>query len=229
MRNFGSEKKKLVVCGESFSYSTEANHWPKIVAQKTNRNLTNLALVGCSNYAICFQLQHALSFLTSDDLVIISLTTAERFEIDDDEYNIPASIADFRYDIDEITHSPFKSSRTITSGSVYSQLRNYNIEQVKKYLITSSFRLSAQYQSWAIQHFIKSLPCEYILYRNIYPRYHEDNSKYKNEHFFGLEKYLINSGPYDYEKEVQTTTNHLTDKENYTFAKRVIEDLDLVC
>jgi hypothetical protein len=44
-----------------------------------------------------------------------------------------------------------------------------------------------------------------------------------------LEKYLINSGPYDYEKEFQTTTNHLTDKENYTFAKRVIEDLDLVC
>lgn len=229
MRDPGSEKKKLVVCGESFSYGTESKHWPQIVATNLDIPLINLAIVGCSNYAICFQLQHALSFLTSKDLVVISLTAAERFEIDDEEYNVPASLTDFRHNIDEITHSPFNKSPTITSGNLSSQLRNYNIEQIKKHLITSSFRLSAQYQSWAIQHFIQSLPCKYILYRNIYPRYHEDNSKYKNEHFFGLEKYLINSGPYDYEKEFQTTTNHLTDKENYTFAKRVIEDLDLVC
>ena len=71
------------------------------------------------------------------------------------------------------------------------------------------------------------LPCKYIIYRNIYPRYHEDNSKYKNEYYFGLEKHLINSGPYDYEKECLRSTNHLTDKENYTFAKRVIEDLGI--
>jgi len=225
LRDIGSEKKKLVVCGESFSYGTETNHWPQIVAQKINRNLTNLAIVGCSNFAICFQLQHALSFLTSDDLVIISLTTAERFEIDDDEFNVPASLADFRHNLDEITHSPFNKSPTITSGNLSSQIRNYNIEQIKKHLITSSFRLSAQYQSWAIQHFIESLPCKYLIYRNIYPRYHKDTSKYKNEHFFGLEKYLINSGPYDYEKEFLATTNHLSDTENYNFAMRVIDDL----
>ena len=226
MRNFGSEKKKLVVCGESFSYGTGSNHWPKIVAQKTNRNLTNLALVGCSNYAICFQLQHALSFLTSDDLVVISLTAVERFEIDDDEFNVPASLTDFRYDIDEITYSPHAlASNTITSGNLESQLRNFSKERVKKYLMVGSYRLLAQYQSWAIQHLLESLPCKYIVYRNIYPRYHEDNSKYKNEHYFGLEKYLINSGPYDFELEYHPTTNHLNDIENLTFALKVVDDL----
>lgn len=225
MRNFGSEKKKLVVCGESFSYGTEANHWPQIVAQKTNRNLINLAIVGCSNYAICFQLQHALSFLTSNDLVVISLTAAERFEIDDDEHSVPATIADFRHNIDEIIDSPFTNSPTITSGNLISQLRNYQIEQMKKYSMTSSYRLSAQYQSWAIQHLLESLPCKYIVYRNIFPRYHKDISNYVNEYYFGLEKYLINSGPHDFENEYVRTTNHLSDTENLTFATKVIEDL----
>lgn len=225
MRDFGSKKKKLVVCGDSFSYGTEANHWPQIVAQKTDRNLTNLAIVGCSNYAICFQLQHALSFLTSDDLVVISLTTAERFEIDDDEYSVPVSISDFRHNIDEITDSPFDNTPTITSGSLASQIRNYQLDRIKKHLMTSSYRLSAQYQSWAIQHLLSSLPCKYLIYRNIYPRYHKDISKYENEHYFGLEKHLINSGPYDFENEQVSTTNHLSDDENHTFANKVIEDL----
>ena len=225
MRDPGSEKKKLVVCGESFSYGTGSKHWPQIVATNLDIPLINLAIVGCSNYAICFQLQHALSFLTSKDLVVISLTAAERFEIDDEEYNVPASLADFRHNIDEITHSPFDTPPTITSGNLSSQLRNYKIEQMKKYLMASSYRLSAQYQSWAIQHLLESLPCKYIVYRNIYPRYHEDNSKYKNEHYFGLEKYLINSGPYDFELEYHPTTNHLNDIENLTFALKVVDDL----
>ena len=92
MRDFGSEKKKLVVCGESFSYGTESKHWPQIVANNLGIPLINLAIVGCSNYAICFQLQHALSFLTSKDLVVISLTAAERFEIDDEEYKTKKTI-----------------------------------------------------------------------------------------------------------------------------------------
>ena len=225
MRDFGSEKKKLVVCGESFSYGTGSNHWPQIVAQKTNRNLTNLAIVGCSNYAICFQLQHALSFLTVDDLVVTSLTTAERFEIDDDEFNAPASLLDFRHNIDEIIDSPYDNTPTITSGNLASQLRNYQIEQMKKYLMTSSYRLSAQYQSWAIQHLLTLLPCKYIVYRNIYPRYHKDISNYTDEYYFGLEKHLIKSGPYEFEKEQVSTTNHLSNDENYAFATKVIEDL----
>ena len=225
MRDPGSEKKKLVVCGESFSYGTGSKHWPQIVATNLDIPLINLAIVGCSNYAICFQLQHALSFLTSKDLVVISLTAAERFEIDDEEYNVPASLTDFRHNIDEITHSPFDTPPTITSGNLSSQLRNYKIEQMKKYLMAGSYRLSAQYQSWAIQHLLESLPCKYIVYRNIYPRYHEDNSKYKNEHYFGLEKYLINSGPYDFELEYHHTTNHLNDIENLTFALKVVDDL----
>ena len=228
MRYFGSKKKKLVVCGDSFSYGTEANHWPQIVAQKTDRNLTNLAIVGCSNYAICFQLQHALSFLTSDDLVVISLTTAERFEIDDDEYSVPVNISDFRHNIDEITDLPFTNTPTITSGNLVSQIRNYQLDRIKKHLMTSSHRLSAQYQSWAIQHLLTLLPCKYIVYRNIFPRYHNDISNYANEYYFGLENHLIKSGPYDYEKEGICTTNHLSDDENQAFATKVIEDLAYV-
>ena len=226
MRDTGSKKNKLVVCGESFSYGTGVKHWPRIVSDFYDSELVNLAIVGCSNYAICFQLQHALNTLSSDDFVIISLTAAERFEIDDDEFSIPVSVEDFRQNIDEIKDSPFSKSPTITSGNLSSQLRNYQIEQMKKYLMSSSYRLSAQYQSWCLQHLISSLPCDYLLYRNIYPRYHEDVNKYSNEHYFGLESYLINSGPYDYEKEHVKTTNHLSDKENKMFADKVIKDMN---
>ena len=226
MRDTGSKKNKLIVCGESFSYGTGVKHWPRIVSDFYDSELVNLAIVGCSNYAICFQLQHALNTLSSDDFVIISLTAAERFEIDDDEFSIPVSVEDFRQNIDEIKDSPFSKSPTITSGNLSSQLRNYQIEQMKKYLMSSSYRLSAQYQSWCLQHLISSLPCDYLLYRNIYPRYHEDVNKYSNEHYFGLESYLINSGPYDYEKEHVRTTNHLSDKENKLFADKVIKDMN---
>ena len=226
MRHTGSKKNKLVVCGESFSYGTGVKHWPRIVSDFYDSELVNLAIVGCSNYAICFQLQHALNTLSSDDFVIISLTAAERFEIDDDEFSLPVSVEDFRQNIDEIKDSSFSKSPTITSGNLSSQLRNYQLEQMKKYLMSSSYRLSAQYQSWCLQHLISSLPCDYLLYRNIYPRYHEDVNKYSNEHYFGLESYLINSGPYDYEKEHVRTTNHLSDKENKLFADKVIKDMN---
>tara|TARA_B100000497_G_C7691413_1_gene420493 strand:+ start:578 stop:1264 length:687 start_codon:yes stop_codon:yes gene_type:complete len=226
LRNTGSKKNKLIICGESFSYGTGVKHWPRIVSDFYDSELVNLAIVGCSNYAICFQLQHALNTLSSDDFVIISLTAAERFEIDDDEFTFPVSIEDFRQNIDEIKYSPFSKSPTITSGNLSSQLRNYQIEQMKKYLMSSSYRLSAQYQSWCLQHLISSLPCDYLLYRNIYPRYHEHINKYSNEYYFGLESYLVNSGPYDYEKEHVKTTNHLSDKENKMFADKVIKDMN---
>ena len=159
MRDIGSKKNKLVVCGESFSYGTDITHWPRIVADFYDSELINLAIVGCSNYAICFQLQHAMKFLKEDDLVIISLTAAERFEIDDDDLNYPATLEDFRQNIDEIKHSSFTKTPTITSGNLSSQLRNYQIEQMKKYLVSGSYRLNAQYQAWALQHLINSLPC----------------------------------------------------------------------
>jgi hypothetical protein len=226
LRNFGSKKNKLVICGESFSYGTDSTHWPSLVSDFYDFELVNLAIVGCSNYAICFQLQHALKMLNPDDLVIITLTTAERFEIDDDDHAAPASLEDFRHNIDEIKHSPFSKTPTITSGNISSQLRNYHLEQMKKYLMCSSYRLAAQYQSWCIQHLISSLPCDFLLYRNIYPRYHEDVNKYSNEYFFGLESYLINSGPYDFEKEHAKTTNHLSEKENKMFADKVVKDMN---
>ena len=225
MRDIGSKKNKLVVCGESFSYGTDSTHWPRIVADFYDSELINLAIVGCSNYAICFQLQHAMKFLKEDDLVIISLTAAERFEIDDDDLNYPATLEDFRQNIDEIKHSSFTKTPTITSGNLSSQLRNYHIERMKKYLVSGSYRLNAQYQAWALQHLLNSLPCEYLLYRNIYPRFHEDVNNYSNEHYFGLESYMINSGPYDYEKEHLKTTNHLSDEENKLFAERVLKDM----
>lgn len=226
MRDTRSKKNKLVVCGESFSYGIDNTHWPKIVADSYDSDLVNLAIVGCSNYAICFQLQHAMGFLKEDDIVIIALTAAERFEIDDDDLNYPATLEDFRQNIDEIKQSSFTKTPTITSGNLSSQLRNYQIEQMKKYLVSGSYRLNAQYQAWALQHLLASLPCGYLLYRNIYPRYHEDINKYSNEHYFGLESYIINSGPYDYEKEHSKTTNHLSDKENKLFAERVLKDLN---
>lgn len=225
MRDIGSKKNSLIVCGDSFSYGKEKHHWPSIVANKLNLELTNLAIVGCSNFAICFQIQHVLKSLKHGDIVIISLTAADRFEIDDDDLNYPAKLEDFRQIIDEINYSYFVKKPTITSGNIISQLRNYKKEQIKKYLMSNSYRLSAQYQSWAIQHLISSLPCKYLLYRNIFPRYHKDINKYSNEYFFGLESIIINSGPHDYQKENVKTSNHLSVEENKLFAKRVLREI----
>ena len=97
---------------------------------------------------------------------------------------------------------------------------------MKKYFTSGSFRLSAQYQAWALRHLICSLPCECLLYRNIYPRYHEDINSYSNECYFGLESIMINSGPHDYEKEKVKSTNHLSDEENKLFAERVLKDIN---
>ena len=226
MRDIGSKKNNLVVCGESFSYGTGSTHWPRIVADFYDLELINLAIVGCSNYAICFQLQHAMKFLKEDDLVIISLTAAERFEIDDDDLNYPATLEDFRQNIDEIKYSSFTKTPTITSGNLSSQLRNYQIEQMKKYLGKWFAQIKCSVSSLGMQHLLNSLPCEYLLYRNIYPRFHQDVNNYSNEHYFGLESYIINSGPYDYEKEHAKTTNHLSDEENKLFAERVLKDMN---
>ena len=56
--------------------------------------------------------------------VIISLTAAERFEIDEDQVWTPATIEDFKHNIDEVKDAPFNKHPTITSGNVASQLRN---------------------------------------------------------------------------------------------------------
>lgn len=226
MRDAGLKKNNIIICGDSFSYGTGENHWPRIVAQETKRNLTNLAMIGCSNYAICFQLQYALSFLKPDDLVIISLTAAERFELDDDEYNVPASISDFRLDIDEIPHPPHSKTPTITSGNLLSHLRNYHIERIKKSMTTSSYRLSAQYQAWCVNHLLSKVQSKYLLYRNIFPKYHSNKEMYKKEYYFDLENF-INAGPYDFETKQVSTTNHLSDEDNVSFAKKVLDDYNI--
>ena len=139
----------LVVCGESFSYGGDITTWPVMVADKLEMPLVNLSLVGCGNNAICHQIQYVLDNL-EPTYVIISLTAAERFEIDEDEFGAPATIEDFKYNIDEVKDKPFKRNPTITSGNVASQLRNASMNYIKSYLISSSQRLSAQNQAWAI-------------------------------------------------------------------------------
>ena len=212
----------LVVCGESFSYGTDLNSWPAIVAKKLQMPLRNLAIVGCSNFAICHQIQYVLDNL-NPSYVIISLTAAERFEIDENEFGPPATIKDFRTDIDEITYT--NPGATIVSGNLSSHLRNTNIEIIKPYLFNASFRLSAQNQAWALNHLTSQLKCKYLLYRNIFPRYHEDIKNYKDEYYFGVNN-LINSGPYDYESIRVNTTNHLNHEDNQRFANKVLSDLN---
>lgn len=217
----------LVVCGESFSYGTSEKTWPAILAKKLDLELINLSIVGCSNVAICHQLQYVINSETIfPSLVVTSLTAAERFEIDENDQAAPALLRDFRSNIDEIEEPLFNNKPSITSGNVASQLRNINVEMLKPYLMSSSYRLSAQNQAWAINYLMGQFRCKKLLYRNIFPRYHKDKSKYNNEHMFGLRK-VINSGPYDYELSMTKTTNHLSDEENQQFADRVFADIDI--
>lgn len=213
----------LIVCGDSFSYGQDSIHWPYLVAKKLSLNLINLSIVGCSNIAICYQILYAMKNYEAS-LFIVSLTAAERFEIDQDPSTIPASLEDFRQDIDEIKHSSFTKKPTINSGNLISHSRNLKIK--KDIDLNLSYRLQAQTQVWSINYLLSKIQSKYLLYRNIFPRYHFNKEMYKEEYYFGLENY-INSGPYDFESVKVKTTNHLSNNDNALFAKRVLNDYRL--
>ncbi len=217
--------KKLVVCGDSFGFSRLETDWPIIVAKKLNYILKNLSIVGCSNIAICYQIDYAIKNI-DPDLMIITLTGADRFEIDYDDKKVPASLEDFQYKIDEIDTSIFEKDPSIASGNVVSQLRNSRIDHIKSMIFKHSYRLSAEKDSWCLQHHLNNIKCKFLVYRNIYPQYHQDKSNYNSEYYFGLEKYLIQSGPYMYENEKVNNTNHLSVRDNNLFAKKVFNDLN---
>ena len=217
--------KKLVVCGDSFGFSRYDTDWPNIVAKKLGYELKNLSIVGCSNIAICYQIDYALKNI-NPDLIIITLTGADGFEIDYDDKKVPASLEDFQYNIDEVDTSIFKKDPSIASGNVVSQLRNSHIDHIKSMILKHSFRLSAEKDSWCLQHHFNNIKCKFLVYRNIYPQYHEERKNYDSEFYFGLDKYLIQSGPYMYENEKANNTNHLSQKDNNLFSKRVISDFN---
>ena len=217
--------KKLVVCGDSFGFSRLETDWPIIVAKKLNYKLKNLSIVGCSNIAICYQIDYAVKNI-DPDLMIVTLTGADRFEIDYDDKKVPASLEDFQYKIDEIDTSIFEKDPSIASGNVVSQLRNSHIDHIKSMILKHSYRLSAEKDSWCLQHHLNNIKCKFLVYRNIYPQYHQDKSNYNSEYYFGLEKYLIQSGPYMYENEKANNTNHLSVRDNNLFAKIVFNDLN---
>ena len=188
MRDIRFKKKKLVICGESFSYSKQDTDWPQLVSNEIDYDLHNFSIVGCSNTVICYQLQKALSLIDKEDIIIISLTASERFEIDSDEFSVPATYDDFKQNVDEINYTSSPKEPTIISGNIASQIRNADLDYIKKYFITSSFRLSAQTQAWSLNYLVSKLPCNYLLYRNIFPRFHENISNYDEEYFFWFRK-----------------------------------------
>ena len=72
--------------------------------------------------------------------------------------------------------------------------------------------------------------CNYRIYRNIFPCWYKDITKYNDTDFYGLENLSgwRNSGPYDFEKEHlkgNESTNHLSVEENLKFAEWVYNDL----
>ena len=106
MCNTGLKKRQLVVCGDSFSYGNDSNHWPTIVANKLKLELINLSIVGCSNIAISHQINYCLKHY-KPELLIVSLSAADRFEVDQAPEKLPVSLEDFCYSIDEINHNKF--------------------------------------------------------------------------------------------------------------------------
>jgi hypothetical protein len=62
----------LMVCGDSFNapgkLEFSGTHWSELVAKELNLELINLAIPGCSNRAVCYQM--ADSFRRPDSLVI---------------------------------------------------------------------------------------------------------------------------------------------------------------
>ncbi len=78
---------KILICGDSFCVP-DANypllHWSeKLIQNKSNYHVDNVAVQGCTNAQICLQVVHGTKFLRPD-FVIVSFTQYNRYEIDRD-------------------------------------------------------------------------------------------------------------------------------------------------
>lgn len=86
----------VVVCGDSFCASEKEPrvHFSQILADQYNVNLINLARAGCSNIAIAFQIEYAISL--KPKTIIFNRTFPDRVEIIDRETET-VSLNDFKY------------------------------------------------------------------------------------------------------------------------------------
>jgi len=76
------ERKTIAVCGDSW-WSADLNYpgqsFAEILCNRNDWNLLSLARFGCSNFAICLQVDKAIEL--DADLVVIGTTTPDRIEI----------------------------------------------------------------------------------------------------------------------------------------------------
>ena len=83
----------LAICGNSYSYGTEDNTWPKILADKLKLPLLNMSACGAGNYFTCYQIEHVLKYNPKIDffeniICIINLNLIIIFIIFYDNYII---------------------------------------------------------------------------------------------------------------------------------------------
>jgi len=119
--------KNLIVCGDSFYATSQSKingfdftgtHWSELVSKKLNLNLINLAMRGCSNRAIAFQIHHASSIPNS--IVIAGWAAAnERVEFSKSYIEYPVRLEHFDYRFANQIH-PLKDQLSKNSEQIVS-------------------------------------------------------------------------------------------------------------
>ena len=229
----------IVFCGDSFSaLDTTGNvewNWMNVVARRLNMNPIILGIVGCSNFVINLQVEHALKNYDFNT-IIICLSAIDRTE---KQIHKDAGLCEahtFKYAIDEVTteHSPYKGTKGWQIGPNWYEsygmdkwMRKHKLENAIPFLYSKG--LNTKKNQIYIDNIIYMLEkkrkfysnIKFYVVRNIFPWWKSDEEssykKYLNNPSF------LNTGPVEYFVEKGLHSSHLTEEGNKAWSDELLE------
>ena len=203
----------IIFCGDSFSaLDTTGNvewNWMNTVARELDMNPIILGIVGCSNFVINLQVEHALENYDFNTIVVC-LTATDRIEKQTHEDAGVCDIDAFKYAIDEVTDefNPYKRRRTgYESYSLHKWMEKDDLKNAIPYLYAKGLNIKRN------QIYVDNIMCmleekNFYIVRNIFPWWNSDEES-------SYERYMTNTnfldtGPVKYFVEKGLHSSHLT-------------------
>ena len=229
----------IVFCGDSFSAldltgNVEWN-WMNTVARQLNMDPIILGIVGCSNFVINLQVEHALKH-HDFNTIIVCLTGTDRIEKQIHEAAGLCEAHTFKYAIDEVTteHSPYKGIDGWSFGpnwyesySILKWMEKHDLEDAIPFLYSKG--LNTKRNQIYVDSMISMLEkkrrfysnVKFYVVRNIFPWWKADDKS-------SYEKYLsnpsfLNTGPVEHFVEKGLHSSHLTEEASKSWSDELLE------
>ena len=223
----------IIFCGDSFSaLDTTGNvewNWMNTVARRLNMNPIILGIVGCSNFVINLQVEHALKNYDFNTM-IVCLSAIDRVEKQIHEDAGICDIHAFKYAVDEVTNefNPYKRERTgYESYSMVKWIEKDNLENAIPYLYSKGINTKRN------QIYIDNIICmlekkkrfnhdiKFYIFRNIFPWWKSDElSSYEKYEFYPN---FFDAGPVNHFVERGLHSSHLTEEASQAWTDEVLK------